>query len=77
MEEKSKVYTQLEKLCEIAIENNLLEAAIFINNWLMDYDLFYGSKQVLKSEYFKQLVDIMKEVYADQIEKPDWKGTNW
>jgi hypothetical protein len=77
MEEKPILYNQLEKLCEIAIENNFREAVIFISNVLMDYDLFYEGEKVIKSEDLKILVDIMKEVYADQISSPGWKGANW
>jgi hypothetical protein len=79
--EKPIIYTQLEKLLETAIENNFREAVVFLNNVLMDYDLFHAEEQLLNKEEFKedfkQLVDIMKEVYADQISKPDWKGANW
>jgi hypothetical protein len=81
MEEKPIIYEQLEKLCGIAVENNFREAVVFLNNVLIDYDLFYAEGQIADKEGFKKafkgIVDIMKEVYVDQISKPGWKGANW
>jgi hypothetical protein len=72
-----ELYEQLEKVLQMAIDNNLLTAAKFINNCLLDFDLHIYGKEILNPEDFKGLVEIMKEVYEKDMTKENWKGANW